>query len=113
MRMTSKTMAAFLLISAMALPALSETALRCTHRESPAYPVLLRSLKIGGRVKLRLTVAPDGKVTGTKVEGGNPVLAELSCIAAKKWTYAAMPKASDVAVELVFDPALAQPTVTE
>lgn len=113
MRKTSKWIAVWLLISAMALPIFAETALRCTHREVPAYPTLLRSLKIGGRVKLRLSVAPDGKVTAAKVEGGNPVLAELSRIAARKWTYAAMPKASDVAVELLFDPATAQPKVME
>lgn len=113
MRITNKSIAAWLLISAMALPAFAETALRCTHREAPAYPALLRSLKIGGRVKLRLSVAADGKVTGTRVEGGNPVLAELSCIAARKWTYVATSKPSDVAVELVFDPAAAQPKVME
>lgn len=98
---------------ALSMSAWTEPTVRCIHREMPSYPALLRTLKIGGHVKLRLTVSPAGKVTNTKVEGGNPMLAELSCIAAKKWTYAATASTSDVAVELAFDPATPQPSVVE
>ena len=78
--------------------------IRCTHRELPGYPALFRHLKIGGTVKLRVSVAPDGKVKQATVQGGNPMLAELSCIAVKKWTYTSNANASEVLVELVFDP---------
>jgi len=75
------------------------------HRELPVYPVLLRNLKIGGHVKLLVTLATDGKVKQTTVRGGNPMLAELSCMAVKKWVHTSPSADSKVEVELVFDPA--------
>jgi outer membrane biosynthesis protein TonB len=75
-----------------------------SHRELPSYPVLLRSLKIGGHVKLIVTVDGDGKVKEATVRGGNPMLAELSCIAVKKWIRSSAPADSKVQVEFVFDP---------
>jgi len=74
-----------------------------SHRELPDYPSLLRNLKIGGNVKLCVTIGNDGKVKQATVKGGNPMLAELSCMAVKKWIHAPAPE-SKVNVELVFDP---------
>ena len=75
-----------------------------SHVELPAYPVLLRNLKIGGHVKLVLTLATDGKVTRATVRGGNPMLAELSCLAARKWVHTGSAPENKVEVDLVFDP---------
>ena len=75
-----------------------------SHRELPDYPSLLRNLKIGGHVKLCVTVGNDGKVKQATVKGGNPMLAELSCMAVKKWTLANPPAPEKLDVELVFDP---------
>jgi outer membrane biosynthesis protein TonB len=94
-------------------PVWANEAVRCTHRELPSYPLLLRGLKIGGHVKLKLTVTPEGKVEKAVVEGGNPVLAEISCIAAKKWTFTQGKESSMVPVELVFDPGAPEPRVVE
>jgi TonB family protein len=91
----------------------SEPTVRVVHRKMPTYPALLRALKIGGRVKLRLTVSAGGKVERATIEGGNPMLAELSCVAARKWTYTESSGSSKVAVELEFDPAASQPRVVE
>ena len=77
---------------------------RWAHRELPSYPVLLRNLKIGGHVKLLVTLTNDGKVKQTTVRGGNPMLAELSCMAVKKWVYSGSAPDDKVEVELVFDP---------
>ena len=74
-----------------------------SHRELPDYPSLLRNLKIGGHVKLYVTVGNDGKVKQATVKGGNPMLAELSCMAVKKWVLA-NPASEKLDVELVFDP---------
>jgi outer membrane biosynthesis protein TonB len=86
-------------------------AARCLHRQPPNYPVMLRSMKIGGRVKLHLKVAADGKVVATTIIGGNPMLAELSCMAARNWTYERLEKSSEVEVELVFDPTVNEPQI--
>jgi outer membrane biosynthesis protein TonB len=75
-----------------------------THRELPSYPALLRNLKIGGHVKLVVTLDSDGKVKQATVRGGNPMLAELSCIAVKKWVRNSTPNGTMVEVEFVFDP---------
>lgn len=91
----------------------SDATVHATSREMPNYPVLLRGLKIGGKVKLRLTVSPDGKVQQATIEGGNPMLAELSCIAARKWKYSEGTGTSKVAVELVFDPMASKPHLVE
>jgi TonB family protein len=90
-----------------------ESIVKATHREMPSYPALLRGLKIGGRVKLRLTVSPDGKVKQATIEGGNPMLAELSCVAARKWTFTESHTESKVAVELEFTPTVSEPRIVE
>jgi TonB family protein len=113
MQRTTQWISVLALALAMVLQVSAETVLRCTHREMPNYPMLLRSLRIGGHVKLRLTVAPNGKVTTAKLQGGNPVLGELSCVAAKKWIYATSSTGGDVAVELLFEPTTDQPKVVE
>ena len=114
MRSRGKLMWAFLLAASLAVPMwASEAGLRWTHQELPSYPVLLRGLKIGGTVKLRVSVAADGTVQKMVVQGGNPMLAELSCMAVKKWTYSTNANASEVLVELVFDPTLSAPSVVE
>ena len=75
-----------------------------SHRELPDYPSLLRNLKIGGNVKLSVTVGNDGKVKQATVKGGNPMLAELSCMAVKKWIHTQPAAEGKLNVELVFDP---------
>lgn len=75
-----------------------------SHRELPDYPSLLRNLKIGGNVKLCVTLGNDGKVKQATVKGGNPMLAELSCMAVKKWVHTQPAPESKLDVELVFDP---------
>ena len=69
----------------------------------PEYPAILKKLKIGGTVKLNATVAADGTVKKTQIDGGNPVLAEVACNAVKKWKYAPATQESDVPVEINFD----------
>ena len=92
-------------VSLAVLPARAEdTAARWSHSEMPSYPALLRNLKIGGHVKLLVTLTNDGKVKQTTVRGGNPMLAELSCLAVKKWV-ATAPADGRVEIDFDFDPA--------
>jgi len=81
-----------------------DTVPRWSHLELPTYPALLRGLKIGGHVKLVLTLTSEGKVKQASVRGGNPMLAELSCMAAKKWVRAGATSENQVEVDLLFDP---------
>jgi hypothetical protein len=77
---------------------------RWSHLELPTYPALLRNLKIGGHVKLVLTLTSEGRVKQATVRGGNPMLAELSCLAARKWVHAGIVPENKIEVDLLFDP---------
>lgn len=72
-------------------------------QETPEYPALLKKLKIGGTVKLNALVAADGTVKKTKIDGGNPMLAEIACSAVSKWKFAPAPASTNVPVEMTFD----------
>jgi len=65
----------------------------------PEYPALLRASRIGGIVKLNVTVLPNGTVSKVSILGGNPVLAEEASKAVKLWKFASAPSTSN---EVVF-----------
>jgi TonB family protein len=54
----------------------------------PQYPELLKQARIGGAVRVRATVLPNGTVSNVDVLGGNPVLAESAAAAIKRWKFA-------------------------
>jgi TonB family protein len=62
---------------------------RLISRIEPDYPETLQRLNIGGTVRLRLSISPQGSVDHVELLGGNPILAESAIIAVKKWVYAA------------------------
>lgn len=64
----------------------------------PEYSDLLRHAQIGGLVRLKATVSPEGKVSNVDVVGGNPILAESAMTAVMKWKYA--PTASQTVEEI-------------
>jgi TonB family protein len=51
---------------------------RLVTRIDPGYPETLKQLKIGGTVRLRLTIAPKGNVENVELLGGNPILGEAA-----------------------------------
>jgi TonB family protein len=71
-------------------------------RVSPEYPPLAKQLKVTGKVKIEATVAPDGRVTGTKTVGGSPVLVLAALDALKKWRYESASKETTEIVEFDF-----------
>ena len=106
MNLRSKLWVLVIAASLAVLPARAEdTGTRWSHSEMPSYPALLRNLKIGGHVKILVTLATDGKVKQTTVRGGNPMLAEISCMAVKKWVATTTSSDNKVEVDFDFDPA--------
>ena len=71
-------------------------------RVDPAYPALARSMHVKGKVKIELTVAPDGSVHGTKVLGGSPLLVQAAVDAVKGWKYESGARETTETVEFVF-----------
>lgn len=68
------------------------------------YPAILKSKGIGGVVRLKVFVKPDGAVRDVDVLGGNPILAESAQKSVLQWKFA--PGNSETMLELsvVFDP---------
>jgi TonB family protein len=67
------------------------------------YPLILKSKGIGGTVRLKVFVKPDGTVRDTEVLGGNPILAESAQKSVMQWKFS--PSSSETAIEIsvVFD----------
>ena len=69
-----------------------------------AYPSILKSKGIGGVVRLKVFVKPDGTVRDSEVLGGNPILAESAQKSVMQWKFS--PASSETTLELsvTFDP---------
>jgi TonB family protein len=70
----------------------------------PEYPDILRRAQVGGVVRLKATVLPNGAVSNVEVLGGNPILAENAAAAVKKWKYAPAGSQTIEDVSLSFTP---------
>ena len=77
---------------------------KLVSRVEPDYPEVLRSRAIGGTVRLRVTIAPGGNVTGVELLGGDAALGEAAAAAVAKWKYAAAPSRTTAEVSITFNP---------
>jgi TonB family protein len=68
---------------------------------APAYPEMARKLRLIGVVKLQVVIAPDGKITSTKVIGGHPLLVNTVEETLKNWKYA--PASTETTTQLEFN----------
>ena len=68
----------------------------------PDYPAVARQLNLQGKVKIETTISAEGRVTNTKVVGGNPVLAYAAQDAVKKWRFEPAPKDTTEIIEIDF-----------
>ncbi len=68
------------------------------------YPAILKQRGIGGVVKLRVLINPNGTVKDSVVVGGNPILANCAQKAVKQWLFTPGTAESDMEVAIVFDP---------
>jgi len=71
---------------------------------SAQYPSLLKRRGIGGLVRLRVIVTPNGAVKDVQVLGGNPILADCAVKAVKQWMFITAEKEETVDVTVGFDP---------
>jgi TonB family protein len=71
-------------------------------RIMPEYPLVARQLSLQGKVKIETTISAEGRVTGVKVVGGNPVLAAAAQDALKKWRFEPAPKDTTEIIEIDF-----------
>lgn len=69
-----------------------------------AYPSILRSKGIGGVVKLKVFVKPDGTVRDIEILGGNPILAESAQKSVMLWKFSPANSESALEISVSFDP---------
>ena len=72
-------------------------------RVVPDFPILAKQLNVTGKVKIEVTISPDGHVTTTKVVGGSPLMVGAAQDAIKKWRFEAAPKESTEIIEFNFN----------
>jgi TonB family protein len=68
------------------------------------YPSILKSKGIGGVVRLRVFVKPDGMVRDTEVIGGNPILVESAQKSVMQWKFTTGSSETVMEISVVFDP---------
>ncbi len=96
------TIGAFVLACAFVLCARAEDR-AVKSRVAPVYPEIAKRMKIGGVVRLEVTVDPDGKVADVKQISGNHMLSESAEEAVRKWKFVPGPSQSIVDVDLNFE----------
>jgi TonB family protein len=84
-------------------PAENDGARKLIARVEPEYPAVLQSNHIGGTVRLKVTIASNGKVEDVELLGGNPILGEAAMAAVRKWVYAAGRSRTQTEVSIPFD----------
>lgn len=108
-RLTSVGLALTLCLAAVFTPiSLAQKAEKSDRKvlvsTKPEYPEVLRHAQVGGLVRLKVTVLPNGSVSNVEVMGGNPILAESAVAAVKKWKYTPGPSQTVEDVPLSFSP---------
>ncbi len=68
----------------------------------PKYPELARQYQLSGKVKVEVTVSPDGIVKKTRIVGGNALLAGAAVEAVKQWKYEPSQKETIEVTEVIF-----------
>ena len=95
----------FLLLSVLVFAADTRGETRkIVHQVAPFYPVLAKSTRTSGAVKLNVTVDRNGTPKAIEVVGGNPVLVKAAQESVNKWKWAPAAMDTNERVELRFQP---------
>jgi len=70
---------------------------------APEYPPLAKQMHIVGKVKIETTISAEGRVVGTKVIGGSPLLAAAAVKAVTEWRFEPGPRDTTEVIEFEFD----------
>ncbi len=108
MAISFRSLRPFLLVGGLAVCVCSASAAvtqrAVVARIPPTYPELARRMHVSGKVVLLVTIQPDGKVSGTKVESGHALLAPAAQDAVSRWRFAPGPEVSESEIDINFTP---------
>ena len=71
-------------------------------KTNPVLSEVARRLSITGKVKLEVTIAPDGRVKSVRALGGHPLLVQACVECVKEWKYETAAEESIQIVEFDF-----------
>jgi TonB family protein len=92
----------FLGASLVAAAAEDHSAREIKSRISPTYPEIARRMQISGKVRLEVTITPDGHVKEVHPLGGHPVLVDAATNAVKGWRFSSGSGDAKQVVEIDF-----------
>ena len=98
-----KGLLVLLTLVCLSLPSVAEER-KVQKRVQPVYPELAKRMRIGGVVRISVTIAPDGSVTEVKGVSGNKMLSVAAEDAVKKWKFVASDTQSTVTIDINFEP---------
>ena len=96
--------ACVLLLCCTARGQAQDNARKVLKKAPVSYPSILKSKGIGGVVRLRVYVKPDGTVRDTEVVGGNPILVESAQKSVMQWKFSTGSTETVMEISVVFDP---------
>ena len=94
----------FAMLIALAMPSRAADDRPVRSRVAPTYPEIAKRMKIGGVVRLSVTVDAEGKVTDVKSISGNHALASAAEDAVRRWKFAPGAGEAVVDVDVNFTP---------
>ena len=100
----STVVLAMLCVFSVGVRAADERAVK--SRVAPVYPEIAKRMRIGGVVKLEVTVDAEGRVTDVKAVSGNQMLSVAAEDAVRKWRF--VPGSEQSIVEITLNFAAAQ-----
>jgi TonB family protein len=68
------------------------------------YPLVLKIKGIGGTVRLKVFIKPDGTVRDTEVIGGSAILAESAQKSVSQWKFSPSTAETTLEIAVLFDP---------
>ncbi len=92
------------LLSLAASGLAQDSARKIVKKVTAQYPAILKTKGIGGVVRLKVFIKPEGSVRDTEVIGGNPILAESAQKAVLQWKFSPASSETTMEISVVFDP---------
>jgi TonB family protein len=100
--LTAVAAMAFVLAAAPAQQASEEAKRKLKSRINPVLSDVARRMALSGKVRIELTIAPDGRVKSARALGGHPLLVQACLEAVKEWRYETAPEENTQVVEFEF-----------
>ena len=100
--LTAVAVMTFVLATATAQQANEEGKRKVKSRINPVMSDIARRMGLSGKVRIEVTIAPDGRVKSARALGGHPLLVQACMEAVKEWRYETAPEESTQVVEFEF-----------